>query len=390
MSLDLLTVSTQVRAMSGALSEELRSLPQRVARARALLAAAAEEWRFWHDLIEEQGQAIAWLTAQPLEPLTATYDLPPCPPAYACAAADGSHLDVDHHGIVACWLINIGTALVRYGPDAAYQADSRPWLGYRDEELYLRDATSGREYAIEGPLLAALRDVEEGRALAALAGALPTDRPRLALQDGTLIRWTLAAQDEVVRNYFLQRYLDALTTLQTQQCPVAGYLSRPRAREVVGLVRLLLARSTGGGAQPAQRGRRDDPLRGLTDALLFDHLGEGQRSARWVSTSRINSQLYGPHRIEFFYLRVGGELARIEYPAWVAELGAIDSVHALVYDQCRRGLGYPNLLARAHEQAVIHSAERRRFETLIEQLLVRAELPARRSAKAGAKLHPGA
>ncbi|WP_026369536.1 DNA double-strand break repair nuclease NurA [Kallotenue papyrolyticum] len=387
MSLDLLAVSTQARAMSGALHDELRSLPQRVEQARALLAAAAEKWRFWHDLIEEQSQAIAWLTAQPLEPLTATYDLPPCPAAYACAAVDGSHLDVDRHGIVACWLINIGTALVRYGPDAAYQASSRPWLGYRDEELYLRDAASGREYAIEGPLLAAQRDVEEGRALAALAGALPTDRPRLALQDGTLIRWTLAAQDEVVRNYFLQRYLDALTTLQTQQCPVAGYLSRPRAREVVGLVRLLLARSD---ERDGQRGRRDDPLRGLTDALLFEHLDEGQRSARWVSTSRINSQLYGPHRIQFFYLRVGRELARIEYPAWVAELGAIDTVHALVYDQCQRGRGYPNLLARAHEQAVIHSAERRRFETLIEQHLARAELPARRSAKASAKLYPGA
>jgi hypothetical protein len=105
--------------------------------------------------------------------------------------------------------------------------------------------------------------------------------------------------------------------------------------------------------------------------------------------SRISVDFYGPHRIQFFYLRVGRELARVEFPAWVADDGHLDLVHTLVYDQCKRGQGYPNVLARAHEQAVIHSDERRQLDMLIERLLLQADVPALRSTKAAAKLRPG-
>ncbi len=390
MSLDLLSLGGQARAMSHDLRDEIARLPDRIAAARATLAAEAHEWEYWRDEVEAQSRTAAWLTAQPLEPLDATYDLPPCPAAYAVAAADGSQLDIDHHGIVACWVINIGTALLQYGLDAAYRAASRPLLGYRDDDLYLRDDANGREYAIEGQLLAARRDVEEGLALAALAQTLPADRPRLVLQDGTLIRWTLSSLDEFVRNHFLQQYLNQLDTMRSLPCPVASYLSRPRSREVIGLARLLLVRGNYQDWRARYPTRRDDPTRGLVDTLLFEHLQDGQRSARWASTSRINVEYYGEHRIQFFYLRVGREIARVEFPAWVAAPDQLELLHALVYDQCRRGPGYPNVLARAHEQAVIHSAERRHLAALIERQLIRADLPVARSAKAGSKLRPSA
>lgn len=390
MTLDMLALSTQARTMSGALRDELRELPARVAAARALLEREAADWEYWRDVIEESARSAAWLAAKPLEALDAVHDLPPCPPAYAVAASDGSQLDVDHHGIAACYVVNIGTALLCYGPDAGYRAESRPTLGYTDADLVIRDPQSGREYAKEGAVLAAERDIAEGLQLASLAMTLPDDRPRLALQDGTLIRWTLAGFEPFLRDHFLGDYLSYLETMRALSIPVASYLSRPRSREALGLARLLLVKGAWAEWRERYPERRDDPLRGMVDTLLFEHLRDGQRSARWGSMSRINVDFYGPHRIEFFYLRVGRELARVEFPAWVADRGYLDLLHAAVYDQCDRGQGYPNVLARAHENAVIHGDERRQITALIERLLAETRVPARRSAKATSKLQPGA
>lgn len=389
MTLDMLALGGQIRSMSGALRDELTALPDRIARARELLAEEAAEWEYWRDVVEEQSGTAAWLTAQPLERYDAVYDLPACPASYVVAASDGSQLDIDHHGVAACYVINIGTAVLQYGPDACFRAQSQPTLGYRDEDLVIHDPQSGRDYPKEGPVLAAQRDVDEGMRLAALAMELPDDRLRMALQDGTLIRWTLAGFDPFLRNHFMSVYLSYLETMHALSCPVGSYLSRPRSREVIGLVKLVQAKGDFSRWRFDYPERRDDPYRGIVDHMLFAPLGEGQRSARWGSMSRINVEFYGPHRIQFFYLRAGRELARVEFPAWVAEEGHLDLLHAVVYDQCRRGLGYPNVLARAHEQAVIHRDERRQITALIERLLIQSQVTPERSAKAASKLRPG-
>lgn len=390
MPLDFVTLSSEIRAMSGALRDDLLTLPQRLAVMRDRLMAEAAEWEYWHETVEEASATAAWLTAQPLERFDVTHDLPACPPSYTVAASDGSQLDVDHHGIAACYVINVGIAVLQYGSGAAFRAHSQPQLGYRDNDLYIRDERSGREWLVEGNLLAAQRDIAEGLQLAAAAMELSDDRPRFALQDGTLIRWTLLGFDPFVRDRFMQDYLSYLETMRALDCPVASYISRPRARDVVGLARLALVNGDYNRWRTLYADRSVDPARGLSDLLLFDHLRDGQRSARWASMSKINVDLYGPHRVQFFYLRVGGELARVEFPAWVAERGQIDLLHTIVYDQCQRGLGYPNVLARAHEQAVIHTDERRQIHSLIERLLIQAGVTPRRSAKSSSKLRPGA
>lgn len=390
MSLDFLALGGQVRAMSGALRDELRTLPQRIAFARDLLLSAADEWERWQEVVEQPGRAPSGLTAQPLERFDVVYDLPPCPTSYAVAATDGSQLDIDHHGIAACYVVNIGTALLQYGPDACFRAGSVPELGFSDDDLIIRDERTGKEWVKEGAYLAAYRDVSEGLALAHLATELPDDRPRLALQDGTLLRWQFTNFDEPLRNHFLQNYLSYFDTMQALACPVVSYLSRPRSPEVLGLAKLIRSQARQHSGHASNGDPAGDPLRGLVDYMLFEQLADGQRSARWGSMSRINVEFYGPHRIQFFYLRVEREMARVEFPAWVADDGYLDLLHAIVYDQCRRGMGYPNVIARAHEQAVIHSDERRRIGDLIERVFVQNNVPTIRSAKSTSKLQPGA
>lgn len=397
MGLDLAALSRQVRELSGAAVRTAASAAQRAARARERCLAAAGEERHWAQAVDLSRDTASWLLARPVERLDTARDLPACPPAYAVVATDGSQIDLDRHGSVACYLINIGHVFIRYGQRPAARLGSRPALYYREEDLYLSDGA--RRVAIEGNYLSARRDVEEGLALADLAetfldGALPA----LALQDGTLVRWALAGAERFVQERFLGQYLGYLERMRARGIPTASYISRPRSPEVVGAIRLMFCPdvdvAAGRGARCAEcsdvRAGREPSCalcQGLVDAdVLGPRLAEGQRGPLFVSMSTINIERYGPHCIHFFHLRVGPEVCRVEIPQWVASAPEqVDLVHSLVYDQSLRGGGYPVALARAHEQAVIRAADRRAFERMLASSLARAEAGGAVSAKRESK-----
>jgi len=397
MGLDLSALSRQVRTMSGALVAEAGDKQERQRLALGRYLEEASDYADWARAADLSRETAAWLLARPVEPLDTIRDLPQRPPDYALVATDGSQIDVERHGMAACYVINVGRVFLRYGARPAAKLSSRPALYYREEDLYLSDGV--RRIAIEGNYLSARRDVEEGVALADLADEfLSGDLPCAALQDGTLVRWTLAGAEKFVQEHFLRPYLAYLERMRVRGIPVASYISRPRAPEVAGTIRLMLCPDVklaeGRGAKCAEcsdmaAGRTPSchVCQGLTDAdILADMLGEGQRGPLFASMSRVNVELYGPHLIHFFYLRVGREVARVEIPRWVAEeTAAVDLVHTLIYDQCVKGQGYPVALARAHEQAIVRAADRRAFLGMVEGSLLRAELPATDSRKRESK-----
>lgn len=401
MPLDLSALSRQVRAMSSALADDVPD--QTLRRGQALErylrnSAAFADWAQAADLSRE---TCAWLLARPVEPLNTIYDAPERPPEYTIIATDGSQIEVDRHGMAAWYVLNIGRVYLHYGSRPAAKLSARPTLYFRDEDLYLSDGV--RRIPIEGNYLSARRDVAEGVELVALADEFLAARgaPAIALQDGTLVRWTLAGAEKFVQEHFLRPYLEYLEEMRRRDIPVASYISRPRAPEVAGTIRLMFCPDVhladGRGAKcnecsDAAAGRAPSCAicQGLTDAdILADMLADGQRGPLFVSMSRINIEAYGPHLIHFFYLRAGREIARVEIPRWVAENPAhVARVHAVVYDQFIKGQGYPVALARAHEQAVVRAADRRAFEHIVEGSLLRAELPASSSRKAEAKERP--
>jgi hypothetical protein len=398
MALDLAALSRQVRAMSGSLTDEASERRQRQSLTLGRFLEESLQHETWALAADLSREGFAWLLARPVEPLNTIVELPERPPDYALIATDGSQIDVERHGMVACYVINIGRVFLRYGSHPGAKLSSRPTLYFRDEDLYLNDGV--RRIPIEGNLLSARRDVAEGIALAEMVEEFLDDDclPALALQDGTLVRWTLAGADKAVQQEFLQPYLRYLDTMQAHGIPVASYISRPRAPEVAGIIRLMfcpdvnVAEAKGAKCnecsdQAANRMPSCFVCQGLTDAdILGDTLAEGQRGPLFTSLSRVNVESYGPHLIHFFYLRVGREIARIEVPRWVAEDRALlDRTHTLIYDQCMRGQGYPVALARAHEQAIVRAADRRAFMTIVEGSLLRAELPAESSRKRESK-----
>ena len=88
----------------------------------------------------------------------------------------------------------------------------------------------------------------------------------------------------------------------------------------------------------------------------------------------------------FFYLRNDDEVARIEVPKWVAEdKELLELTHRLIYDQCRRGHGYPVALSEAHEQAVVTGADRENFWELVESTLIEGHMDNASSRKSASK-----
>ena len=170
---------------------------------------------------------------------------------------------------------------------------------------------------------------------------------------------------------------------------LASYISLPRSTEVVNALRLdthlchyeaancdMHCRTLRPGQRPC------DGVSGVLDRDLFEALlEERERSDLFASTSSIVEQ-YGDHRVRFFYLNAGSELARVEVPKWVAEDNAmLELTHAALVDQCRKGHGYPVAISEAHEQAVVTVGDREEFRLIVEDALQRQRLPVYTSQK---------
>ena len=75
-------------------------------------------------------------------------------------------------------------------------------------------------------------------------------------------------------------------------------------------------------------------------------------------------------------MHVGNEISRVEVPEWVhSNKYLLDLTHAAIVNQCEKGRGYPVALMEAHEQAVVTNHDREEFRKIIEEALMRNNLP---------------
>jgi hypothetical protein len=392
-SLDLTKVAGQVIAMIAGLRD---SRAEQEKRLRFALDTLGDEAIDLDDLKQKiKASKTTWLVADIVEGLDKRYPLPPAPADFTVLATDGSHIDVDRHQSTRCFLINIGSVVIRYGrhPDALLS--SSPRLYSDDKDLAIVPPGGGREQPVEGTILGIKRSVEECERLAGLAADLPPESTALALLDGTLILWGLEAYPDFVTDALLHdgllKFLDAMKKLnKDRRLALASYISFPRSTDVVNVLRVAVCPNDIPDCDkqcPPGKERDCDGLAGVRDRDLFiDRLDSGERSALFISPSKVVREHYGEHRVYFFYLRVGEEIARIEIPQWVAEnADLLNLTHSLVFDQCRRGHGYPVVLSEAHEQAVVTGADRENFRELVESTLIEEHLPAPASGKSLSK-----
>ncbi len=441
MPIDPLAVSTQVRQMGQFLVERHAEDERRLALARRIFEAHVDEW----EELAARAEKVAQRVAVPTGPLDETIPVPPRQPQYTVLASDGSEVDPDRHGAGgAYYLINIGRARIPYGqPDREVELKSESTLGFTDEDLFLVDPKNPRrQVPVRDRHLDAKRTVEELRALADMAeteAQQQGDVPTVALVDGTLLFSVLEERpQDFLRDHFYGAYVKELDRLRAANVALAAYASRTRGIDLVTLFRdvcggipaacsfcvgeahgglesqrprrpagtppLLLdlppfpLGEGGGEGQPSPvmpkeqpslhaNGRAACAFRGLLDAqLLGPGLDEWDRSALFRVRSNVHDPYFGEHRVYFFLLDTGRELARVEVPEWVArDPLKLRWVHAVLADQCAKGMGYPAVLARADDRAVISTTDRTTLGNLVQQELARRGVHTRPSAKLGRK-----
>jgi NurA domain-containing protein len=386
MPLDLLELSSQVRQMGEQLARRRADEQRRLELLDALLAEYRDRWQELADLAESVQERVA----VPTGPLDERVPPGLRPERYTALATDGAEIDPDRHGGSGeFYLINVGRVRIPYGqPEREVELRSVSSLGYTDEDLFIADPRDPRrQVPMRDRHLDALRTVEELRALADLAeseGML--EAPAIALVDGTLLFSVLEERPrDFLRTRFYTDFVHQLERLRRAHVPVAAYASRSRGIDLIHLFRAVC------GSTPVVcevcHGAHACAMRGLTDAhLLGRWLDRWDRTGLFRVRSNVHDPYYGKHRVYFFLVNTGDEIARVEVPEWVArDPASVSLLHTSLVDQCAKGFGYPAVLARADDRAVISLGDRDVLDTLVQQELARQGVISRPSAKLSRK-----
>ncbi len=338
--------------------------------------------------LKERREPYPWLVANPLNSLCDTFAVPPLPPGgYHVAASDGSNIPPDRHSPVRYCVLNISKVVLVYGEEPRASLTSVAEMLYKEEDLSVDGEPLRRE------LLGAKMAVRELEVLLETAQALSV--PRVALHDGTLILWPLKKPSETVRKRFIDPFRQALDGFLAERIPLLSYISFPSARDLCNALRMVLCDDNPAECEKCQSDHRHlcTFLGELRDRELLQGILEpGRRSDLFATVSDV-VKYYGEHHIMFCYVDVGGEIARVEMPKWVAEDKAtLDLGLGVVLDQCALSGDvppYPLALMEAHEAAVIDVTTRAIVEELVESEFARRGLTYTRSGKDRSKRRRG-
>lgn len=328
----------------------------------------------------------SWLTAIPLESLNSTNFVSDIIKDYSVLAVDGSQIMPDRHEIRLCYLINIGYVIFTYGEDSGAELKSEPYLYFKEEDLFKEYA--GVKALVTPKDITFKRTIMEYKKISECISKIKS-KNKIAFVDGTLIEWMV--QGEPDEQNIIDSVLATFDYAQKSDTPIVGYISSPKSNDFINMLRISLCPQDPVNCSNCPYLKNDKELpcsviNKLNDADLFlKILNEGERSPLFLSTSHILEN-YGQHKIAFFYLNTGNEIARIEIPYWVAtDRRNLDLVHFICYDQAKKGNGYPISLSEAHEQAVVTGADREQFYNILSNLYVRSGLKVSRSYKSQRK-----
>lgn len=303
-----------------------------------------------------------WLVPDWYEHLGAVFPVEPILDRYTVLAVDGSQVYPDRHQGTSCFLINIGSVILNYGQ--AHEASSV----FLDSKPYVFTGDENEDDVANGPELVNCRrqefELQEGLSRSILLKEKLSDVPFAFLFDGSLVFWHLESKEGNLKDLFLNKYLSLLDQLYKTSTLCAGYISLPKSKELVNLIRIELCKFKIEGCKELEA------VNHLVDtAIARFFLSSYSRSIVFKSNAKIGAS-YPPHLVpHFFYMDVGAEIVRIEIPAWIARDDAkLNTVAQIILNQSIKGRGYPVALAEAHEQAVVKGPDREFFYHLITKL----------------------
>jgi hypothetical protein len=326
--------------------------------------------------LEENQATVLWPLSLPMERFGNSYVVEQRREPLTVAAVDGSQIMPNHHEVHACYLLNVGVAVITYGNKQPPILESVPRLYHRPEDLY--PLVDRRRLHIDELYISLERTVLElqtllERSLEAQGRGVPV----VALFDGSLISWSADKLPQSHQVSYNDRIVAALEAFRTNNIPVLGYLSNSRSADIVNALRVSLC--------PYEQSRCSQWCGHLNEEefpcsriwplsdrqVLNGRLDAGSRSCAFLSGSYATRALPPQQKICFAYLNTGYEIARVEFPHWLfGQSNGFKLALAAVLEQSKKGMGYPISLSEAHHLAVIRGQDRERFFDLITQHLV--------------------
>ncbi len=325
------------------------------------------------------GQPDRWRGAVPTSPLPVGATMP-CPEVsldgLVLIGVDGSQIYPDRHALILYYLLQVGSLIFRYNHEAP-GAQTSEWLRYEESDVY-----DDRGYLIGAETLAMERMVKE---MVVLADLVDQEHHRsesepaemrastiVGLSDGPLL-WPYEARNQKSAQA-CGTYLNALRRVQLGGGVPVGYVDRPGGRPLLDLL--------WAGQLPSEEllvKIDDNPLGTLSDEdLMKAVLAPGARTG-WFTRPTPTNQRHAEEgqEIWFCYVNLGSAespaIARAEAPAWVAvDAAVVDQLQATLRHQAMVLGGYPYVLARAHEEALVTTQDKAALEQAIQRELLMA------------------
>lgn len=349
--------------------------------------------KVWEEISKKVDESkTSWLLAGIDSALNLKSPLPDRPGNYTAISSDGSQIFPDRHEVLPCYLINISSVVLHYGDNSGAAITSDPYLFYKDEDRFTM--WDGKKITAGSNVISHKRTLMEFDRILALAKENMDRESVISISDGTLILWNLEGTPDDFKETILLPFLDIMEEFKSMRIPIVGYISSPGSTDVVNTLRLGLCPEKVSYCNQCPYTDLPElpcsPIEGVTDRNLFSGLlKEGEMSAVFRSSSKI-LESYGDHHIYFFYLNIGQEIARVEIPKWVSEDShMLQTVHTLVYDQAKKGKGYPVAVSESHEKAVVRGKDRSFFFDLVKESMVKSDFNVSVSRKGISKRVPG-
>lgn len=383
-------IKSQIDDMLGERKHFVDEFGEKIKLAQSEFHNKSESWEELSQKVDKS--KTSWLLAGISSPLNITFPLPKRPSNYTAISSDGSQIFPDRHEALPCYLINISSIILNYGDNSGADLHSDPVLFYKEQDRFT--LWDGKKIPANSEVISHRRTLMEFERLLDLVNESSDRENIISISDGTLILWRLEATPSDFKSGILEPFLNIMEEFKKRRLPIIGYISSPGSTDVINALRLGLCPEKVSYCNQCPYTDLPElpctPIEGLTDKNLFSRvLKQGEMSAIFRSSSRI-LESYGDHHVYFFYINIGEEIARVEIPKWVAEDNKLLTlVHALVYDQAKKGKGYPVAIAEAHEQAVVKGRDRNFFFDLIKESMVKADFNVTISRKGISKTVPG-
>jgi hypothetical protein len=344
-------------------------------KAKSLLKKYADNWELIDDRLDwavTNADEKFYRSARPLHhelPLNQGIKPEAAPEQAIIIATDGSQIVPDRHAPFLYYLINIGAITYYHGSGRPPDVAAFPKLSYPGDSESVEDDV----FTVSSDLVSMRRDEREITVLANLVKQVQHDpAPKLGLLDQRLLYWPIGNSSRIHGQRIINEWQRAMSEINDAGGWLAGFIDRPGKRSVLAMLHTL-------DLENSKRDIKDlysfdsDIYGTLSDTDLFDSLLQHEeRSVIFVDISLHNKNFTNRdpgNQVCFFYLKTGpgeGQLARVDIPIWVArDKTALNTVHALLVDQCRIIGNYPYVITRADEIAVVGRRDQEELENRI-------------------------